>query len=304
MSTAGSDPERICIIFNPTAKGEGAKRLKSRLHGLDRACALKPTFAAGTARPLAAEAVREGFGTIVAMGGDGTIHEVVNGMADEPDGFIRSRLGVLPVGTVNVFARELGVPFHFQRAWQVICRGKEIRIDLPAMRFATKAGRELRRFVQMAGAGLDARAVELMDWELKKRVGQLAYVASGFRALGEKAKPLRVTNQGREYSGPLVLIGNGRLYGGPIPLFHRADLRDGLLDICVFPRVNWFVILRYACAYLWPRLLLRGGEMHFQAASVAIEGDVATPVELDGEHVGYVPATCDVARQAMRVVVP
>lgn len=304
MSVTSTARARLCVIFNPTARGERAARALRQLRGVGESCALKPTQAAGAARLLAAEAVREGYETVVAMGGDGTVHEVVNGLADAPEGLERTRLAVLPVGTVNVFARELGIPFHFQRAWEIAARGREQQVDLPTMEFQTRAGREQRWFVQMAGCGLDARAVELMSFPLKKRIGQFAYVVSGLRALCETPPRIRVSDGTREHEGQLVLLGNGRLYGGPIPVFERADLRDGLLDVVVFPKVNWFVILRYACAYVSERLLRRGAEHCFQARQVTIESVPSAPVELDGEHVGGAPATCTVRPQALRVVVP
>ncbi len=304
MRTPDVASSRLCVIFNPTAKGERAQRILRRLQTLEHVCALRPTVGAGTARPLAAEAVAEGFDTVVAVGGDGTVNEVINGMADAPDGLARARLGVLPVGTVNVFARELRIPFRFERAWEIIRRGRETRVDLPEMEFQTAQGPQRRSFAQMAGCGLDARAVELVDWELKKRIGQFAYVAAGLKALREPARLLSVRDGNRSWTGQLVLLGNGRLYGGPIPVFERADLRDGLLDVCVFPRVNWFVILRYACAYLSPRLLCRGAEQQFQARSVTVESAAGTPVEIDGEHVGHVPAQCVVHPGALRVVIP
>src|SRR5262249_54575446 len=153
-------------------------------------------------------------------------------------------------------------------------RGRESCIDLPEMEFQTPAGRCRRWFAQMAGCGLDARAVELVDWNLKKKIGQFAYVVAGMKALREVGPTIRGSDGARAYAGRLVLIGNGRLYGGPIPVFHQADLRDGLLDICVFPKVNWFVVLRYAMAYISPRLLHRGGEHYFQAQSVTLESSV------------------------------
>jgi diacylglycerol kinase (ATP) len=304
MTSSGAGLTRLCVIFNPTAKGERAKRVLQRLQALEHTCALRPTLAAGAARPLATEAVREGFDTIVAVGGDGTVNEVLNGIADAPEGLARARLAVLPVGTVNVFARELGVSFRFQRAWDVICRGRETAIDLPEIQFHTAQGPRRRWFAQMAGCGLDARAVELMDWELKKRIGQFAYVVSGLKALREPVASIRASDGHRSYSGQLVLMGNGRLYGGPIPIFGRADLRDGLLDVCVFPKVNWFVILRYACAYLSPKLLCRGPEQHFQAQSVTVESAARAPVQIDGELVGQAPVQCSVRSRVLRVVVP
>src|SRR5216117_3762717 len=96
-----------CVIFNPAARGEKAKQFADQLAMLSARVTLKPTYAAGAGRALAAEAVREGFETIVAAGGDGTVNEVLNGIGDEPDGFARTCFAVLPLGTVNVFAKEL-----------------------------------------------------------------------------------------------------------------------------------------------------------------------------------------------------
>src|SRR5436309_14567343 len=100
---------RACVIFNPAARGEKAKRFRRHLDEIGKETSLKMTSAPGDGRRLSAEAIREGFDTIVAAGGDGTLNEVLNGMGDAPEGFKAARLGVLPLGTVNVFARELGI---------------------------------------------------------------------------------------------------------------------------------------------------------------------------------------------------
>src|SRR5579884_3410049 len=128
---------RICVIFNPTARGEKAKRFRRHLDEIGAECALKQTVSAGRARPLAAEAVREGFETVIAAGGDGTLNEVLNGIGDVPDGFERARLGVLPLGTVNVFAKELGMPAGLKQGWQILRAGNETRIDLPMVECVT-----------------------------------------------------------------------------------------------------------------------------------------------------------------------
>ena len=124
--------------------------------------------------------------SIVAAGGDGTVNEVLNGLGDAPDGFARARLGVLPLGTVNVFARELEIPLRIERAWEILQRGRETRIDLPRVEFSANGVRQKRYFVQLAGAGLDARAIELVDWSHKKKAGPLAYVIAGLKALRER----------------------------------------------------------------------------------------------------------------------
>ena len=143
---------RKCVIFNPTARGEKAKRFRRHLDAIANECALKLTAAPGEARKLAKEAVAEGFEVIVAGGGDGTINEVLNGIGDAPDGFKRACLGVLPLGTVNVFAREMGIPSKLESAWEVIRKERESKIDLPWVEFGANGNRQKRYFVQLAGA--------------------------------------------------------------------------------------------------------------------------------------------------------
>ena len=174
------------MIFNPAARGEKARRFRRQLDAIGAQCAFKATTAPGDARRLAAEAVRDGFDLIAAAGGDGTVNEVLNGIGDAPDGFARARLGVLPLGTVNVFARELKIPLKIENAWEVLQRGHETKIDLPRVEFSADGVLQKRYFCQLAGAGLDARAIELVDWQHKKQVGKLAYVIAGLKALCEK----------------------------------------------------------------------------------------------------------------------
>ncbi len=116
---------RICVIFNPAARGNKARHFRRQLDAIGSQCALKATAAPGDARRLAAEAVGEGYDLIAAAGGDGTVNEVLNGLGDAPDGFERARLGVLPLGTVNVFARELKIPLRLERAWEILRHGNE-----------------------------------------------------------------------------------------------------------------------------------------------------------------------------------
>ena len=318
---------KTCVIFNPAARGEKAKHFRDQLAALSSRVTLKPTYAAGTGRPLAAEAVREGFETIVAAGGDGTLNEVLNGIDDEPDGLARTRLGVLPLGTINVFARELRLPTAFDSAWKIIEQGNETVIDLPEAEFMKDGQIQRRCFAQLAGAGLDSRAIELVDWEQKKSFGPLAYVVAGFKALGEPKPQIRVSREvceggevgavgevvglpsppsppSRDHSGELVLIGNGRYYGGNFELFPKADLRDGLLDVTVFPKVNWEILLRSGWGWLTDQIHSAAGRHTFQAESFTLTtmGNVA--VELDGDNVGHLPATFSVQRQALRVLVP
>ena len=297
-------PVRACIIFNPAAKGEKARQFRRHLDVIGSQCVLKATSAPGDGRRLAAEALADGFEVVIAAGGDGTLNEVLNGFGDVPNGFENACLGVLPLGTVNVFARELGIPTHPEPAWEVIRRRREMRIDLPCVEHGPPGGRQRRYFAQLAGAGLDARAIELVNWPLKKKIGPLAYIVAGLKALLERPASVAVSAGTQEATGQLVLIGNGRLYGGQFQVFPRGDLCDGLLEVCVFPRTNWFTLAR--CG---PPLLLRGklpgsAVQRFQASTVTLSGQFRTPLEVDGELAGQLPATFSVQRAKLRVLVP
>lgn len=295
---------RTCIIFNPAAKGEKARRFRRHLGAIETRCTLKETTGAGNARTLAAESVKEGFEIIVAAGGDGTLNEVLNGIVDAPDGLARACLGVFPLGTVNVFARELGIPRKPELAWQTILGGRETRIDLPLVKYGANGQAKHRYFAQLAGAGLDARAIELVNWSLKKKIGPLAYIIAGLQALLQPPSQITVTARGQSAEGGLVLIGNGRLYGGQFRIFPRADLRDGLLDVCIFPRVNWLTLARCGPVLLARNILPSTAIVSYQADSVCLTGSSRTPLEADGELIGEIPATFSLQRSALRVIVP
>ena len=295
---------RTCVIFNPAARGNKARHFRRHLDKIGGQSALKATTAPGDARRLAAEAVGEGFDLIVAAGGDVTVNETLNGLGDAPDGFARARLGVLPLGTVNVFARELNIPQRIERAWEVLRRGNETRLDLPQVEFSANGSRQRQYFVQLAGAGLDARAIELVDWGHKKKIGPLAYLIAGLKALREQKPGVTVRANGREVAGELVLIGNGRLYGGSFEIFPAADLRDGLLDVCVLRHIDWPTLLRCAPGLLLGKRLPEKVVQRMRAATFELVSEAAAAFELDGEWAGRLPVTFSVGREKLRVVIP
>jgi YegS/Rv2252/BmrU family lipid kinase len=311
---------RICVIFNPAARGNKARHFRHNLGDMAAGdCAFKATAAAGDARRLAAESVAEGFELIIAAGGDGTVNEVLNGIGDAPNGLEKTRLGVLPLGTVNVLARELKIPTRPEHAWEILRRGHEIKMDLPCVEFSVNGKIERRYFVQLAGAGFDARAIELASWKLKRKIGPLAYVVAGLKALRERKPKIMVRASGESaahedarpansadenLSGELVLIGNGRFYGGSFPIFPGADLRDGRLDVCVFPKVNLPALLRCAPNLLLRRKLPEKLVGRVRAEKFELLSETPAAFELDGEWAGHLPATFSVEREKLRVVVP
>jgi diacylglycerol kinase (ATP) len=295
---------RTCVIFNPVARGNKAHHFRKWLNGVAFECTLKPTTQAGEARRLGAEAVAENFELIIAAGGDGTVNEVLNGIGDSPNGFDRARLGVLPLGTVNVFAREIGLPLKVSEAWKVLQAGKERLIDVPMVEFGNNGSAARRYFVQLAGAGLDARAIELVSWKHKKQVGPLAYVIAGLKALREKHPHITVRAEGQEFSGQLVLTGNGRYYGGSFAVFPEAKLEDGYMDVCCLPRTNFPTLLRIAPGVLFTGRLPENQVRRVRTKKFELTAESQAAFELDGEWVGHLPATFSMSPQKVRVIAP
>ena len=295
---------RICVIFNPAARGNKARRFRHFLNELSQQCALKATTAPGDARRFAQAAVATGYDIIAAAGGDGTVNEVLNGIGDDPDGFAKTRLGVLPLGTVNVFARELKIPLKLERAWRVLKRANEMKIDLGRAEFSEDGKPQQRFFMQLAGAGLDARAIELVSWKLKKSAGPLAYVVAGLQALAEKQAQITASADGKTISGELLLLGNGRYYGGPFEIFPDAGLCDGRLDACAFPKVNLPALAKLVPRFLLHRKLSEQRVQRLSGDAIELTSDIPAAFELDGEWVGQLPVRFSMERQKLRAVVP
>ncbi|MED6327350.1 MAG: diacylglycerol kinase family protein, partial [Verrucomicrobiota bacterium] len=291
----------IALIFNPAARGDKAARFRAWLGQLHGDVALLETFAPGSATGLARQAVKDGFRTVVASGGDGTINEVVNGLGQAPRALGPVRLGILPLGTMNVFARELGIPLATKQAWDTVRLGHARAVDLPLARLQTESGEEERAFIQMIGAGLDGDAVGGVSIPLKRRVGASAYLASTLSAL--RAKPPRLTAKwpGGSAEGEWMCVGNGTMYGGPFTLFPDAKVNDGMLDLCVLPRVNSGVIIRAVTAMLLGRLDHWPGVTYHRVREVKIDGPAGIRVQADGDFVGTLPIQLSVLPRRLNV---
>ncbi len=295
--------KRICVIYNPVAQGGKAKRFLKHQDWFEPGTAFRPTDAPHAATRLAAAAIAEGFETIVAAGGDGTLNEVLNGFGLVEDGFRRARIAVLPLGTVNVFAKELDLPMNLRRAWAVVQRGHERLIDVGVAEYEQEGKPQRRYFVQLGGAGLDARAIELVDWEQKQKLLQLAYVIAGFKALREPRPEITCEADGKLYRGGLVLFGNGRFYGGRLPIFPRANLTDGRLHLCVFERVNLWVAAWYGLGFLTGNGNPPASVQYLQATEFKLSSPSRTPFELEGDLVGQLPMRVRLHPERLRVVV-
>ena len=282
------------IIFNPAAQSDKAARLVDRLKVLSRGAEIRLSSMPGEGELLARLAAEEGYTTIIAAGGDGTINEVVNGIVGIP----KVTLGILPVGTMNVFAVELGIPLNsLEKAWAIIEKKNIRQLDLP------RAGS--RYFVQLGGAGLDAEVVRRTTRESKKALGPLSYLVSLAQVAGEKPPAITIEcDQGIKRTGSFVLFGNGRFYGGPFKMFHQGSQTDGLLDVLVFKNQSPWDLFRYMQAILLGQHSKLDDVEYFQSASLSLRAEEPVPFELDGEMMGYLPLRVTLERGALSVLSP
>ena len=285
---------RVCVILNPAAKSERARQLKDKVRRMARGATLKLTEGPGDAEAQAERAVQQGYEVIVAAGGDGTINEVVNGLEEAGD---RVALGILPIGSVNVFSMELGIPGQIDRAWEIIAEGHTRKVDV--------ASANGHRFIQLAGVGLDAQIVENTAWESKKLLGPLSYVLTATQMMGRKPPKIRVHSEGgKTVEGSFVLIGNGKFYGGPFSIFKEAKLDDGLLDVCVFQQQTPLAMARYFQGILTGSHMKFDDVRYFQTPRVEIEADEKVPIEVDGELLGNLPCEFKIEPRQLRVLAP
>lgn len=281
------------IILNPAARSERAQRKRAEVEALAQDCRVCATTCTGEAESMARRGVKEGFENIVAAGGDGTVNEVVNGLAGT-----NATLGVLPIGTMNVFATELGLPVNdLQRCWNIIRSESTRAVDLP------KANQKF--FVQLAGVGLDAQVVQETSAQFKRNFGPLSYLISAAQIAARR--PPRLSIQSEEApvkEGSFVLIGNGRLYGGPFPFFKHAVIDDGLLDVIVFKSLGYLEIIKYLQDVVFSDDIRVPEIEYFQTRRLRVESEQLVPVELDGELVGNCPVEFTLQERSLRVFVP
>ena len=268
-------PHRYPVIFNPKARSQKGGRVLRFLMSHANRFALYATNHAGEARDLAARFAAQGEPVVIAAGGDGTLNEVVSGLAGS-----RTLLGVLPAGTMNVFAREMGIPFDsLEKAFLVIERGFVREVDLFEANGAP--------IVQMAGVGFDAMVIEETTWEAKKKLGPLAYLLAAVKVLGETPPKIEVVcADGRREEGVAVLAGNGSLYGGQFKFFRNASNNDSKLDVLVYKEAGYRLVLDSLRGLAFGGIDLVASTSCFQTESFVVRADREVPVEVDGEWIG------------------
>jgi len=297
--TLVTTPTNILVIHNPTA---GRRRpgfldaILSRLRAAGCDVTLRATARAGDGERLARDAAAGRYDLVVAAGGDGTINEVLNGLAGQ-----RTPLGLIPVGTANVLAAELGFPDTADGLADMLRRGRTQRIYPGEI-----AG---RRFATVAGVGFDAHVVANVQLGLKRWIGKAAYVwqfiVEMFRY---RPRLYRFEIDGAAYRAAGAVISNARFYAGRYVCTPDARLTDPCFHVCLFGTASRLAIFRYGLALLAKRIptlrdvtIVAGTRLRVADGDADEDGE---PVQADGDIVARLPVEVATVTEGIEVVVP
>lgn len=287
------------IVFNPVAGGGAAARaraVEAALHRRGIAARLRATGSRGDAEAMAREAaVAHAAGACSALlvaGGDGTLAEAANGLVGST-----LPMGLVPAGTANVLACELGWPRDAEGIADLVAAGRSFRAGLGVA--------DGRRFLLMAGIGLDAEVVAGMPPALKRRLGRLGYALFALRVLARRRPRLHeIEVDGERLRVAAAIVANARHYGGPYMLAPEAGLDRPGLQLVLLRDPGALAHLRAAAALAAGRMRTLGGVEIRAARSVAFAGGDGAPVQLDGDPAGHAPMRIGWLPDALTLLAP
>jgi YegS/Rv2252/BmrU family lipid kinase len=301
------------LIYNPVAGRHPARREREiqqsaavlREDGI--AVRMVRTSGPGTACELARAAVAEGTDLVIVCGGDGTINEVVNGVVPG-----NTALGILPGGTANIIARELGLPHHPVRAARQLSHWGPRRIAVGRAVWSNTNGppvadKEHRLFLSVAGVGFDAHVVYELSLPFKMSLGVVAYGWEAIRqALRYRFPSFLCRVEDGERQATFAVVQRTKLYAGWFHLAPTANLFESRFTLCLFKSRRWERYFLYAAAAATRQhLRLRDVELVDARRIVCTsEGQTLVRFELDGELVGTLPATFEIVPDALTLLVP
>lgn len=287
----------MLIIYNPAAGRRRAQllwRVLDVMSGNGVRLELAETRHAGHAVELSRDAAGRGVRLIVAAGGDGTIADVANGLAGSD-----SRLGIIPLGTANVLAHELGLPFAPKAVAAALAFGRTRALWSGVARSAGDS----RVFVQMVGAGFDAQVVHRLSLGLKRAIGRQAYVAQSLRELSRyDFAPIRLRIDGKCFEAGSVVIAKGRFYAGRYMLAPGATPSEPGFTVALFTATGPIATMMYGAALPLNLISRMPGLRLIRASHVEIDS-VDIPAQADGDPVGCAPLTVTDAAGPIPVVV-
>jgi len=288
--------------------------------------AWRETSKPAEATELARRAVRNGAKVVIAAGGDGTVNEVANALIHTD-----AVLGVLPVGTTNSWALQMGIPAlnpvspgtnvikwvagleerigrsssanYYRKvlldAARVLVEGRTVTVDVGEV-----SG---RYFLMWAGIGVDARVLESIPLKEKRALGSWAYLFTAIGMVGQCAGgDVRLNLDGKaiQVKTTLIIVSNIQLYGGMVAIGAKARVNDGKLDVCVFKGDGFFTFVEHALKVLSRRHLVDPKIDYYQCSEIVVEAARALPVHLDGEPFRETPVTIHTLPSVLKVLVP
>ncbi len=298
--------DRILLVVNPTRRADALRQLAAlerMLERLDVRYDVRFTERKGHATALAREGVAEGYETVVAVGGDGTVNEVINGV-------VGSSVAVfsLPLGAGNDFLRSLGV-WSREEACRILAEGGVESIDAGLADYEDEAGERRQRYYAVLGdVGLGSEVVRNTPRRFRHAMGGgLGYVVSVYRTAmsGQgRARRMKVWLDGElQHDEDLLLLEalNGSYAGGGLKVAPRARLDDGLLDVFLVRDMSWPRIWALFPRIYWGTHLEHERAEYFQVKDVRVEAEKSTTVSVDGEVIGHTPVRFRVIPGALRV---
>lgn len=304
---------KILIIANPAAGANSATKIIPlvedilRKKGIDYV--LEITQCKGDEISIARDGIRKGFKLIAALGGDGTVNQVVNGIMGSV-GAVRGQplpaLGIIPAGTGSDLVKTLNIPVKTEDAVAVLLNGREHLIDIGEIK--GKAWKESRYFINIAGIGIDAVTVKELEYAKTIFKGKLAYFYALFRAL-KKYRGLTLKIKVKDINisvlAYLTAVANGRFFGSGFKITPDADISDGLFDVCIVEKVgiiktllNLTKVIKGSHAKI-PEVKMYRGD------NIIISSDSPMPVEIDGEVGGDdTEFSFKINSKALKVMIP
>ena len=240
-----------------------------------------------------AKVARNKYDLVIVAGGDGTINEVINGLANS-----KVTLAIIPFGSTNVLALELGIPYNLKKAAKLIIKGKKIKMDLGYAQTSTKS----RYFSTMLSVGFDAHVIKNMDSKFKKKWGRLSYLLGGIKHLFiYKWHDIHVKNI-KNSAGYFVIIANSKYYAGEYQIADKANIQDGLLDLVIINRKKIRHIIRIILSLTMGKLNTFLKEEYSQTKEAHIYSHKKMWVQVDGELMGLAPVKVKVVPKALNIM--
>jgi len=296
---------RSLLIINPAA-GPGwrrgaSERLLREVSRCSPGVEVARTTSERRAEAIAAEAVRSGFERIIVAGGDGTVQQAVNGMAGGGEaGGGRASLAILPLGTSNVLAREIGLPLDPFRACRVLAEGDPQTVHPGRLND--------RLFLLMAGIGVDAEVVRRVEtrWlRVKPWCGIATYLAVGLSTLATyRYPPVSVTVGKARFTATTAIIAKARHYGGAITFAPDASLQRPAFSVCLFHHAGPAAYLGYTGRVLLGRHRAAPAVTWFNCRELTLAAAEPVPVQADGERAGHLPAHISVSPRTLELWYP